>query len=161
MTLREKMLAVIADVNGQVAEREELVETIAIALLSRKNLFILGAPGQAKSFAINCFRVRIRGARQFERLLSKQTDEEQLFGRVDLSSLIPGNVPDEVLQNDPAYAQLKAALERALSNFAARPDNTGKAALLEATEKAEAYRKAVAALRTVGSDGRSAATAFR
>ena len=147
MTLREKMLAVIADVNGQVAEREELVETIAIALLSRKNLFILGAPGQAKSFAINCFRTRIRGARQFERLLSKQTDEEQLFGRVDLSSLIPGNVPDEVLQNDPAYAQLKAALERALSNFAARPDNTGKAALLEATEKAEAYWKAVAALR--------------
>ena len=147
MTLREKMLAVIADVNGQVAEREELVETIAIALLSRKNLFILGAPGQAKSFAINCFRTRIRGARQFERLLSKQTDEEQLFGRVDLSSLIPGNVPDEVLQNDPAYAQLKAALERALSNFAARPDNAGKAALLEATEKAEAYRKAVAALR--------------
>ena len=94
MTLRDKMLAVIADVNGQVAEREELVETIAIALLSRKNLFILGAPGQAKSFAINCFRARIRGARQFERLLSKQTDEEQLFGRVDLSSLIPGNVPD-------------------------------------------------------------------
>ena len=148
MTLRDKMLAVIADVNGQVAEREELVETIAIALLSRKNLFILGAPGQAKSFAINCFRARIRGARQFERLLSKQTDEEQLFGRVDLSSLIPGNVPDEVLQNDPAYAQLKAALERALSDFAANPDKAeSKSALLEATEKAEAYRKAVAALR--------------
>ena len=148
MTLRDKMLAVIADVNGQVAEREELVETIAIALLSRKNLFILGAPGQAKSFAINCFRARIRGARQFERLLSKQTDEEQLFGRVDLSSLIPGNVPDEVLRSDPAYAKLKAALERALSDFAARPDKAdAKAALLEATEKADAYRKAVAALR--------------
>lgn len=41
--LRDKMLAVIADVNAQVAEREELVECIAIALLTRKNLFILGA----------------------------------------------------------------------------------------------------------------------
>ena len=45
--LRDKMLAVIADVNAQVAEREELVECIAIALLTRKNLFILGAGGRS------------------------------------------------------------------------------------------------------------------
>lgn len=102
-TLRDRMLAVMADVNAQVAEREELVEAIAIALLTRKNLFILGAPGQAKSYAINQFRARITGARQFERLLSKQTDEEQLFGRVDLSSLIPGSVPKDVLAKDGFY----------------------------------------------------------
>lgn len=45
MTLREKMLAVMAEVNRDVAERSELVEMISIALLTRKNLFILGAPG--------------------------------------------------------------------------------------------------------------------
>lgn len=101
--LRDQMLAVIADVNAQVAEREELVEMIAIALLTGKNLFILGAPGQAKSYAINAFRNRITGARQFERLLSKQTDEEQLFGRIDLSSLIPGSVPRDVLEKNPQY----------------------------------------------------------
>lgn len=89
MTLRDKMLAVIADVNASMAEREELVEMIAIALLTRKNLFVLGEPGQAKSYAINLFRRHITGARQFERLLSKQSDEEQLFGRVDLASLLP------------------------------------------------------------------------
>lgn len=37
MSLRDKMLAVIDDVNGSVAERGELVEIIAIALLTRKN----------------------------------------------------------------------------------------------------------------------------
>lgn len=84
MTLRDKMLAVIADTNDSVAEREELVEMIAISLLTRKNLFVLGEPGQAKSYAINLFRRHITGARQFERLLSKQSDEEQLFGRVIL-----------------------------------------------------------------------------
>lgn len=62
MSLRDKMLAVMADVNASVAEREELVELIAIALLTRKNLFILGDPGQAKSYAINAFRSRITGA---------------------------------------------------------------------------------------------------
>lgn len=109
MTLHDKMLAVMAEVNRDVAERSELVEMIAIALLTRKNLFILGAPGQAKSYAINSFRTRITGARQFERLLSKQTDEEQLFGRVDLSTLIPGQVPQSVLDRDLGY-------QRALEN---------------------------------------------
>lgn len=87
--LRDKMQAVMAEVNGEVAEREKLVEYIAIALLTRSNLFILGDTGQAKSYAINRFRSRITGARQFERLLSKQCDEEQLFGRLDLGSLTP------------------------------------------------------------------------
>ena len=59
LTLREKMMAVIADVNASVAERSELIELIAIALLTRKNLFILGDPGQAKSYAINLFRQHI------------------------------------------------------------------------------------------------------
>ncbi len=66
---------------------------IAIALLTRKNVFILGDTGQAKSAVINLFRAGITGTNQFERLMSKQTDEEALFGRLDLSSLIPGGVP--------------------------------------------------------------------
>ena len=114
--LRNKMLAVIADVNAQVAEREELVECIAIALLTRKNLFILGAPGQAKSYAINAFRSRITGARQFERLLSKQTDEEQLFGRIDLASLLPGSVAQAVLDSDPQYRQMHSSLKNRLAS---------------------------------------------
>jgi MoxR-like ATPase len=90
--LKDKMQAVIADVNGEVAERTELIECIAIALLTRKNLFILGDTGQAKSYAINEFRKRITGAKQFERLLSKQTDEEAIFGRIDLPGLMQGQI---------------------------------------------------------------------
>lgn len=114
--LRDKMTAVMADVNAQVAEREELVELIAIALLTRKNLFLLGAPGQAKSYAINAFRSRITSARQFERLLSKQTDEEQLFGRIDLSSLIPGSVPRDVLKKNPQYQEMCGRLKARLAS---------------------------------------------
>ena len=43
--LRDKMLAVMADLNREVVEREELIEAISNALLTRKNLFILGDPG--------------------------------------------------------------------------------------------------------------------
>ena len=148
MSLRDKMLAVMADVNASVAEREELVELIAIALLTRKNLFILGDPGQAKSYAINAFRSRITGAKQFERLLSKQTDEEQLFGRLDLSSLIPGSVPEAALEGDMVYQNLRFDLQSFLNGL---PKMKNEAAtfekLAEIGGKLDAYRKAVAALR--------------
>ena len=141
MTLREKMLAVMADVNAQVTEREELVELIAIALLTRKNLFILGDPGQAKSYAINQFRARITGARQFERLLSKQTDEEQLFGRIDLSSLIPGAVPQDVLDRDPQYQKMREMLNARM---------TAGEAFGDLPEQMERQHKALAVLYSGG-----------
>ena len=147
-TLRDRMLAVMADVNAQVAEREELVEAIAIALLTRKNLFILGAPGQAKSYAINQFRARITGARQFERLLSKQTDEEQLFGRVDLSSLLPGSVPETELRKDPTYNLLRSELEDVMKRLPKTPDDVeSMAPVKHHTQLLEDYRRAAAALR--------------
>lgn len=147
MCLREKMLAVMADVNASVLEREEVVELIAIALLTRKNLFLLGEPGQGKSYAINAFRNRITGARQFERLLSKQTDEEQLFGRLDLSSLIPGSVSERAFQGDSVYENLRFELQTLVNGLFACKDEAAAFSELEtATGKLEAYRKAVAAL---------------
>ncbi len=106
-----KMNEIIDEINLEVAEREELIECIAICLIARKNLFILGDTGQAKSYAINEFRKRIKGAKQFERLMSKQTDEEQLFGRLDLSSLIPGNLPQSELMKEPRYKELSDELK--------------------------------------------------
>ena len=65
------MCARMREVQTQVAERDELIEVIAIALLTRKNVFVLGDTGQAKSAVINLFRDGLTGARQFERLMSK------------------------------------------------------------------------------------------
>ena len=147
MPLRDKMLAVIADVNASVAEREELVEMIAIALLTRKNLFILGAPGQAKSYAINLFRQHITGARQFERLLSKQSDEEQLFGRIDLASILPGSVPKAVLEDDSVYKNQRFNLRVLVDGIGSMKDEPATwERLRKDTEKLEIYQAALAAL---------------
>ena len=140
--LRDKMLAVINELNGEIAEREELIHAIAMALLSSSNLFILGDPGQAKSFAINEFRKRITGAKQFERLLSKQTDEEALFGRLDLASLIPGAVPAQVLADDAHYQKMKQQLNAVMQAVQTNPADTAAAAQLkQLTEAMEQYQK--------------------
>ena len=112
-----KMNQIIDEVKADVAERDELIECIAICLIAGKNLFILGDTGQAKSFAINEFRKRITGANQYERLMSKQTDEEQLFGRLDLSSLIPGNMPMDELMKDKRYAEQAEKVENLYDKY--------------------------------------------
>ena len=112
-----KMNQIIDEVRAEVVERDELIECIAICLLTGKNLFVLGNTGQAKSYAINEFRKRITGAKQFERLMSKQTDEEQLFGRLDLSSIIPGNMPKDELDKDEVYAKQSGVLEKLYKQY--------------------------------------------
>ena len=143
--LRDKMCARMREVQTQVAERDELIEVIAIALLTRKNVFVLGDTGQAKSAVINLFRDGITGARQFERLMSKQADEEALFGRLDLSSLIPGGVPEEILEEDALYQEMRRDLETLVLNYR-RGDASFGQQLELATTELERYRKALSEL---------------
>lgn len=109
--LRTKMNAVISEVSDSLAERDELIHTIALALLTRKNLFVLGDPGQAKSQAIDRFRSHITDAKQFDVLMSKGIDQEQLFGRLDLASIIPGHISNSRLNNDEKYREMRDKLK--------------------------------------------------
>ncbi len=143
----QKILDVIAEVNAIVAEREELTECIALALLARKNLFILGGTGQAKSFCINEFRKRITDAKQFEYLISKQTDEEKLFGRLDLSSLIPGSMPQDELERDISYSVLLEKLKEKYSDYevSGDPETLKEAHLIE--KQLEAVRQILCSIK--------------
>lgn len=139
--LNDKMNALIDEVCSELAEREELVHTIALALLAGKNLFVLGEPGQAKSQAIDLFRSHITGAKQFDILMSKGTDQEQLFGRLDLASIIPGHVPHTVLNRDPRYAQMRKRLAELMDSA---QDDRGYAEISELHGRMNRYKAALA-----------------
>ena len=130
------------EVATEAAERDELIQCIAVALLAKKNLFILGDTGQAKSYCINAFRKRITGAKQFERLMSKQTDEEQLFGRLDLSSIIPGNMPHSELEKDTSYSVKLNEVKKAYEQY----EIDGKA---ESLKKAHGLAKELCAIKEI------------
>lgn len=96
---------------------------------------------------INLFRQHITGARQFERLLSKQSDEEQLFGRVDLASLLPGSVPPTVLEQDATYQNQRFNLRVLVEGIGSMKDEPATWEKLKSgTEKLELYRAALSAL---------------
>ena len=137
----DKMNAVISEVCNSLAERDELIHTIALALLTRKNLFVLGDPGQAKSLAIDKFRSHIIDAKQFDVLMSKGIDQEQLFGRLDLASIIPGHISNSRLNNNPKYCKMREQL-KALMDSA--ETNTEFMQLAELEKKMSQYQNALA-----------------
>ena len=139
--LNEKMHNVMEDVNCEIAEREELVHMIALALLTRKNLFVLGDTGQAKSYAIDMFRARITDAKQFNIVMSKQTTAEELFGRLDLSSIIPGNVSHSLLAEDETYQKMAAHVKRLMEQAADITDGNAYRALDEYQQKMKSEAK--------------------
>ncbi|MBQ2743122.1 MAG: AAA family ATPase, partial [Oscillospiraceae bacterium] len=143
-----KMNGIIDEVNAKVSEREELAECIALSLLSGKNLFILGDTGQAKSFCINEFRKRITGARQFERLMSKQTDEEQLFGRLDLASIIPGNASEAELSKNATYADCMEELREAYEKYEADKSEENLRRAAETAKRTEVIRHILCMLKS-------------
>ncbi len=145
--LHKKMTQIIEEVNAGLAERNELVHTIALALLTGKNLFVLGKPGQAKSMAIDLFRQHIHGAKQFDILMNKGTDQEQLFGRLDLASIIPGHISHSKLHHDKRYQEMTQALSQNLVAMENDPTNpVHQTTAYECQTAMEKYRKCLAEL---------------
>lgn len=80
----DKFRKIIEELGHTLLEREEHVKALAVALLAGENVFMIGAPGQAKSMLFREFFKRVTGANYFERLLTKTTVPEEIFGPVDL-----------------------------------------------------------------------------
>ena len=71
--------------------RDEVVDLIALALVSGEHLFLLGPPGTAKSALIRQFAGAVRG-RYFEYMLTRFSEPNEMFGPIDIGKLREGTV---------------------------------------------------------------------
>ena len=72
-------------------EREEILDSLYISLISKQHCFLLGPPGTAKSLMISSICKSIEGAKYFQYLLTKFTTPEEIFGPFSLQELEKGN----------------------------------------------------------------------
>lgn len=87
MTVRAQLQALQKEMEGCLFERREEIEGLLLALLSRQHLLLIGPKGAAKSMMIRMLASTIEGAHYFERLLTRFTLPDELFGPVSISAL--------------------------------------------------------------------------
>lgn len=78
--------ALMAELNDALPERREVIAGCVAAILSRQHVLLLGAPGTAKSLTVRLLASALGGT-YFERLLTKFSTPEELFGPVSLKAL--------------------------------------------------------------------------
>lgn len=71
--------------------KDEIIDLMGICLVSRENLFLLGPPGTAKSAMVKALASQLRG-QNFEYLLTRFTEPNELFGPFDIRKLREGEL---------------------------------------------------------------------
>ena len=85
--IRNNILLIIDELNGEFFERNVIIKACWAALLSKHHVLLLGEPGTAKSAITSAICKRIKGASYFERLLTRFSTPEELFGPISLKGL--------------------------------------------------------------------------
>ncbi len=88
----ERLRAEVLDpLKQRFVGRDEVIDLLALAVLSGEHLFLLGPPGTAKSALIRQFAEAVQG-RYFEYLLTRFSEPNEVFGPIDIAKLRQGTV---------------------------------------------------------------------
>jgi MoxR-like ATPase len=86
-SVHAKICALRADLANTLLERDAAIDAAILALITREHALFLGPPGTAKSMLVRAICERIDGASYFERLCTRFSVPEEIFGPLSLSAL--------------------------------------------------------------------------
>lgn len=92
MTEIDKLNAVLHHLKSQFVGKDELIDLLGIGLVAGENTFLLGPPGTAKSAIVRGLSACIEGGRNFDYLLTRFTEPNELFGPFDIRRLREGEL---------------------------------------------------------------------
>ena len=92
MTSIEKLNKVLAFVKSAFVGKSEIVDLLGISLIAKENAFLLGPPGTAKSAIIRLLSSCILDGKNFEYLLTRFTEPNEIFGPFDIRKLKEGEL---------------------------------------------------------------------
>nr|WP_322624567.1 AAA family ATPase [uncultured Flavobacterium sp.] len=92
MTTVHTLNSVLAQLKDTFVGKNEIIDLLGISLVARENAFLLGPPGTAKSALVRALSDRIQGGKNFEYLLTRFTEPNEIFGPFDIRKLKEGEL---------------------------------------------------------------------
>ena len=88
----EKLNDVLRFVKQSFIGKDEIIDLLGICLIARENAFLLGPPGTAKSAIVRLLSSCIEEGKNFEYLLTRFTEPNEIFGPFDIRKLKEGEL---------------------------------------------------------------------
>ncbi|MDR6560788.1 MULTISPECIES: AAA family ATPase [unclassified Arcicella] len=88
----DKLNQVLSYIKASFIGKDEIVDLLGISLIARENAFLLGPPGTAKSAIIRMLSKGIENGNNFEYLLTRFTEPNEIFGPFDIRKLKEGEL---------------------------------------------------------------------
>jgi MoxR-like ATPase len=88
----EKLKNVLSHVKSTFVGKDEIIDLLGIGLVARENAFLLGPPGTAKSAIVRQLSNCIENGKNFEYLLTRFTEPNEIFGPFDIRKLKEGDL---------------------------------------------------------------------
>jgi len=88
----EKLNNVLNYVKNTFVGKNDVVDLLGICLLARENAFLYGPPGTAKSALVRTLAKTVKDGKNFEYLLTRFTEPNEIFGPFDIRKLKEGEL---------------------------------------------------------------------
>lgn len=92
MTNTTKLSEVLNFIKKSFIGKDEIIDLLGVSLVARENAFLLGPPGTAKSAIIRLLSQCIEDGKNFEYLLTRFTEPNEIFGPFDIRKLKDGEL---------------------------------------------------------------------
>lgn len=88
----EKLNTVLTYLKDTFVGKNDVVDLLGICLLARENAFLYGPPGTAKSAIVRTLAKTVKDGKNFEYLLTRFTEPNEIFGPFDIRKLKEGEL---------------------------------------------------------------------
>jgi len=99
MTVKQKISALLGQLNKGVYEKEEVIKLALLSAIAGESIFLLGAPGVAKSLVARRLKFAFKENGAFEYLMNRFSTPDEIFGPVAISKLKNEDKYERVVKN--------------------------------------------------------------